>query len=333
MREFDYASPADVDSALARQAAEPGPGMRYLGGGTTLFDLMKLGVERPVGLVDVTRCAGLATIDAGRTEWRLGATATMNDVAGHPEVQRAFPALAESLAQAASAQIRNMATLGGNLLQRTRCGYFRGTPAYPCNKREPGSGCPAREGQNRGHAVLGGSAHCVATYPGDFAVALVAFDAVVDTRSPRGARTLPVAQLHLLPGDTPQRETVLADDELIVAIRIPRLPAARASVYHKGPRPRVLRLRAGLRRRWPAGRRRARDRRAHRPGRRGHPALARAGRRGVPARSLADPHVGPAGGRARLRRGPAARTQRLQGGPGHGNRGRRADAGKGKALT
>ncbi|WP_046115148.1 FAD binding domain-containing protein [Aquincola tertiaricarbonis] len=231
MREFGYAAPADVPAVLSRKAATPAA--RYYGGGTTLFDLMKLGVEGPVSVIDVTRCDALQTLEAGRSEWRLGAAMTMADVAADAALQREFPALAESLWKAASPQIRNMATLGGNLLQRTRCAYFRGTPAYACNKREPGSGCSALEGVNRGHAVLGGSEHCVATYPGDLAVALVAFDAVLELRSPRGPRTLAVIDLHREPGSTPHLETTLADDELIVAIRVPRAPATRASVYHK----------------------------------------------------------------------------------------------------
>lgn len=231
MREFSYASPADVPAVLSRRAATTAG--RYLGGGTTLFDLMKLGVESPTAVIDITRCDDLRAMNVGRSEWRLGAAMTMADVADHAAVRREFPALAESLWKAASQQIRNMATLGGNLLQRTRCAYFRGTPAYPCNKRQPGSGCSAREGLNRGHAVLGGSEHCVATYAGDLAVALVAFDAVVDLCSPRGQRSLPVLDLHREPASAPHLETTLADDELIVAIRVPYVPAARASVYHK----------------------------------------------------------------------------------------------------
>lgn len=233
MRDVDYASPSSVDAVLARRVSAEAPGLRYLGGGTTLFDLMKLQAEAPTALIDVTRCEDLRTMDLGRGEWRFGAGVTMSEVADHPQVRAEFPGLSESLWKAASQQIRNMATLGGNLLQRTRCAYFRGTPAYPCNKREPGSGCSAIAGANRGHALFGGSAQCIATYPGDLAVALVAFDAVLELRSPRGARRLPLAELHRDPGDTPHLETTLAADELIVAIRIPRVPAAKASVYHK----------------------------------------------------------------------------------------------------
>jgi len=157
----------------------------------------------------------------------------MSDVAEHATVQREFPALSESLWKAASQQLRNMATVGGNLLQRTRCAYFRGAPELACNKRVPGSGCAALEGQNRGHAVLGGSESCVAIYPGDMAVALTAFDAMVDTVSPRGERSVPVRDLHRAPGSTPHLETVLADDELIVRIRVPRGQVGRSSTYHK----------------------------------------------------------------------------------------------------
>ena len=154
-------------------------------------------------------------------------------MAEHAVVQRDFPALSESLWKAASQQLRNMATVGGNLLQRTRCAYFRGGPEFACNKREPGSGCAALAGQNRGHAVLGGSEACIAVYPGDWAVALVAFDAEVDAVGPRGARTVPLRELHREPGATPHLETMLAADELIVRIRVPRRPAGRASTYHK----------------------------------------------------------------------------------------------------
>jgi len=233
MRDFSYGSPDSANAVLARRAADEAPGLRYLGGGTTLFDLMKLNVEAPTALIDVTRCQDLRTIDLGRSEWRFGAGMTMSEIADHERVRSEFPALSESLWKAASQQIRNMATLGGNLLQRTRCAYFRGTPAYPCNKREPGTGCSALEGANRGHALFGGSPQCVATYPGDLAIALIAFDAVVDLRSPRGARSVPFGELHREPGDTPHLDTQLAPDELIVAIRIPRSPAMKASVYHK----------------------------------------------------------------------------------------------------
>ena len=163
----------------------------------------------------------------------FGALAPMSDVAADPRLVRDYPALSESLWRAASQQLRNMATFGGNLLQRTRCAYFRGGEPYACNKRTPGSGCAAIGGLDRGHAVLGGSTSCIAVYPGDWSVALVAFDAQVDTLSPRGERTIALESLHREPGDTPHIETTLAPDELIVRIRVPATPLGRASTYHK----------------------------------------------------------------------------------------------------
>jgi xanthine dehydrogenase YagS FAD-binding subunit len=156
----------------------------------------------------------------------------MSDVAADPTLLGAYPALAESLQKAASEQLRNMATMGGNLLQRTRCEYFRDT-SYPCNKRSPGTGCAALEGLNRGHAMFGGSSSCIATYPGDLAVALAAFDARVDVASTRGERTIALRDFHRLPGDTPQIDTVLEPDELIMRIRVPATPLGRASTYQK----------------------------------------------------------------------------------------------------
>ncbi|MDM0004666.1 xanthine dehydrogenase family protein subunit M [Variovorax sp. J22G73] len=233
MRDFAYLRPFGIDEAVQLMSKHQ-PGARYIAGGTTLFDLMKLGVEAPSTVIDITRIEGLRDIDASaRGELRIGALALMSDVAEDPVVLREFPALSESLWKAASQQLRNMATVGGNLLQRTRCAYFRGSPEFACNKRVPGSGCAALGGQNRGHAVLGGSDACVAVYPGDMAVALAAFDAMVDTVSPRGARSLPVRELHRAPGATPHLETVLASDELIVRIRVPRSGVGRASSYHK----------------------------------------------------------------------------------------------------
>ena len=233
MHDFAYLRPRSTGEAV-QLLVEHQPGARYFAGGTTLFDLMKLGVEAPATVIDITRIEGLARIDASeRTELRIGALAAMSDVAEHAVVLREFPALSQSLWKAASQQLRNMATVGGNLLQRTRCAYFRGGPEFACNKRVPGSGCAAIGGANRGHAVLGGSEGCVAIYPGDMAIALAAFDAVIDTVSPRGERTVAVRELHREPGATPHLETVLAADELIVRIRIPRGPVGRASTYHK----------------------------------------------------------------------------------------------------
>jgi xanthine dehydrogenase YagS FAD-binding subunit len=157
----------------------------------------------------------------------------MADVADHPVVRRDYPALSESLWRAASQQLRNMATVGGNLLQRTRCGYFRGGLEFPCNKRDPGSGCSALGGLDRGHALLGTSDACIATYPGDWAIALIAFDAVIDVAGPGGERTVPLSELHVEPGDDPRREHTLAPDELILRIRVPAAPAGRGSTYLK----------------------------------------------------------------------------------------------------
>ncbi|MEV4470848.1 xanthine dehydrogenase family protein subunit M [Nonomuraea salmonea] len=233
MRPFAYTAPATLGEAVSALAAA-GPGARVLAGGTTLYDLMKLDIETPHSVVDVRALRELAGIDtAGAGELSFGAGALMADVAEDPVLLRDYPALAESLAKAASQQLRNMATVGGNLLQRTRCGYFRGGPPFACNKREPGSGCAAIGGLDRGHALLGGSEACVATYPGDWAVALIAFDAVVDVAGPGGTRTIPLAELHVEPGDTPAREHTLAAGEIITRIRVPVTPVGRGSTYHK----------------------------------------------------------------------------------------------------
>lgn len=232
MRAFSYVAPDTVDATVAALRTAP-PGTRILAGGTTLYDLMKLEIETPPAVVDVHRIAELDTIDAGEGGLVLGAGARMADVADHPVIRTAYPGLAESLWRAASQQLRNMATVGGNLLQRTRCPYFRNGAEFPCNKRDPGSGCAALGGHDRAHALLGGSDACIATYPGDFAVMLVAFDAVVDVTGPGGERTVPLADLHVEPGDDPTREHVLAPDELIVRIRVPATPAGRGSTYLK----------------------------------------------------------------------------------------------------
>jgi xanthine dehydrogenase YagS FAD-binding subunit len=206
----------------------------FLAGGTTLLDLMKLDVLKPETLVDINALRGsspaIAPTAAGL---RLSAFASMAEVADDPNVQRDYPVIAQSLLLAASAQLRNMATLGGNVLQRTRCNYFRDPSWKACNKREPGSGCAALDGVNRKHAVLGTSAHCIATYPGDFAQALMALDATVETIAPAGARVLKFEALHRVPGDTPQTETNLTPGELITAFIVPRVPWTRRSLYLK----------------------------------------------------------------------------------------------------
>lgn len=233
MRNFSYLRPSSAAEAVSMQSAQQ-PGARYFAGGTTLYDLMKLGVEAPRTVVDITGIAEMHGIDTSSNKViRVGALVPMSDLADHPLVKRELPAISESLWKAASQQLRNMATIGGNLLQRTRCGYFRGSPEFACNKRAPGSGCSAIAGANRAHAVLGASAECVAVYPGDLAIALVAFDAVIETVSPRGRRSILVSELHVLPGVTPSVEHVLAPDELIIRLEIARTPVARASTYHK----------------------------------------------------------------------------------------------------
>jgi xanthine dehydrogenase YagS FAD-binding subunit len=233
MRPFAYVKARSVREAV-RAVADAGPEARFLAGGTTLYDLMKLDIERPATVIDLTGLRELRSFDtSGRRELVFGALAPMSDVAADRRLVRRYPALSESLQKAASQQLRNMATVGANLLQRTRCPYFRGGAPFACNKRSPGSGCDAIDGHNRGHAVLGGSTSCVAVYPGDWAVALAAFEAQVDVVGPDGERTVDIRELHREPGDTPHLETVLARDELIVRIRVPATPMGRASTYHK----------------------------------------------------------------------------------------------------
>lgn len=231
MNNFEYVRASaipDALSAVARQA-----GSRFLAGGTTMVDLMKCGVEVPSALIDITRLPGLDTIEAGPASVRIGALSKMSDVADHPGIRKEFPVLSESLWRGASAQLRNMATIGGNLMQRTRCSYFREPGVYSaCNKRNPGSGCAALEGVNRGHAVLGTSPSCIATNPGDFATALVAFDAIVHVENGK-QRRVPIDDFFLVPGDTPDVEHPLSSGELIVAVEIPTSAALRRSHYLK----------------------------------------------------------------------------------------------------
>jgi xanthine dehydrogenase YagS FAD-binding subunit len=227
MNRFDYVRPATVREAVAA-AAEPGAA--YLAAGTNLLDLMKGGVSAPTRLVDVTHLPGLDRIetlpDGGA---RIGALVRNADLAHDHDFARRCPAVAEALLSGASAQLRNAATVGGNLVQRTRCAYFY-DPASACNKRQPGAGCDARGGDNRLHAILGWSASCIATHPSDFCVALTALDAVVEIEGKTGRREVPLEMFHLLPGDTPSQETVLAPGEMIVAVRLP--PAAGQFAAH-----------------------------------------------------------------------------------------------------
>lgn len=233
MHPFTYIKPATAADAV-RAIAAAGPGARFLAGGTALYDLMKLNVEKPASIVDINSLAELGGFDtSGPSELVFGALARMSDVAADGCLARDYPALSEALWMAASQQLRNMASLGGNLLQRTRCPYFRGGEPFACNKRKPGSGCAAREGINRGHALLGGSDTCIAVYPGDWAVALSAFDAKVDVLGPKGERTIALEDLHREPGATPHVETALEFNELILRIRVTVTPLGRASTYHK----------------------------------------------------------------------------------------------------
>ncbi|WP_221354068.1 FAD binding domain-containing protein [Streptomyces beigongshangae] len=230
MREFGYERALDVPGALALLDADPDA--RFLGGGTNLVDLMKTGVERPGRLVDVRDLPldGIGTAEDGGL--RIGATVTNSDLAAHPEVRRRYPALTQAVLAGASGQLRNMATVGGNLLQRTRCGYFADV-TKPCNKRVPGSGCPAIEGEHHNHAVLGASGHCVATHPSDLGVALTAFDAVVTYETPGGPGELPLTEFYLPVGDTPHLETALPPGALITGVTLPPAPVAAASRYRK----------------------------------------------------------------------------------------------------
>ncbi|MDQ8728071.1 xanthine dehydrogenase family protein subunit M [Bradyrhizobium sp. LHD-71] len=218
MKTFDYVRPSTVVDAIAAAAA---PGAAYLAAGTNLLDLMKGGVVSPKRLVDVTRLPGLDRIERlpdGGT--RIGALVRNADLAHDSEFAKSYPAVAEALLSGASAQLRNAATVGGNLMQRTRCSYFYDA-ASACNKRSPGAGCDAREGENRLHAVLGWSDACIATHPSDFCVPLVALDAVVEIEGRDGGREIPVQFFHRLPGDAPERDSVLEPGELIVAVRLP----------------------------------------------------------------------------------------------------------------
>jgi len=231
VRPFAYARPASAAEAVAAVAAHDGRAA-FLGGGTNLVDLMKLGVAEPAVLVDVTRLPHGEIAETADGGLRIGAAVRNSDLAAHAAVRERYPVLAQAILAGASGQVRNAATVGGNLLQRTRCPYFQDT-SKPCNKRRPGSGCPARTGHHRDLAVLGHSEHCVATHPSDMAVALAALDAVVHVEGPGGARELPFVDLHRLPGDEPERDTTLRHGDLVTAVEVPALPFARRSAYRK----------------------------------------------------------------------------------------------------
>ncbi|HEY0384541.1 MAG TPA: xanthine dehydrogenase family protein subunit M [Pyrinomonadaceae bacterium] len=229
MNSFTYKRAANQAEAVREVAANKGA--KFLAGGTNLIDLMKMNVQQPNELVDINRLA-LKKIEKIPTGLRIGALVSNSEVANNKLVQEAFPVLSEALLAGASPQLRNMATVGGNLLQRTRCYYFMDT-AFPCNKRVPGSGCPAIPGFNRIHAILGASDKCIATHPSDMCVALAALDAVVRVEGPQGAREIPLTEFHRLPGETPEVDTNLQPDELIVAVDVPSSAFAKRSGYLK----------------------------------------------------------------------------------------------------
>src|SRR6185503_5732018 len=230
MRPFRYERPDDVARAIAMVA--PSPDAAFLAGGTNLVDHMRLGIATPELLVDVRRLTSTRIEDLPDGGVRIGAGTTNSDLAADRRIRRRYPMLAEAVLSGASGQLRNVATVGGNLLQRTRCVYFQDLTT-PCNKRAPGAGCSARGGFERDAAILGASPACVATHPSDMAVALVALDAVVCTRTRSGERRIPVTELYRLPGDEPQRDTVLEHGELITAVEVPPLSLAGSSRYRK----------------------------------------------------------------------------------------------------
>ncbi|MEJ7812382.1 MAG: xanthine dehydrogenase family protein subunit M [Gemmatimonadaceae bacterium] len=236
MERFRYTKATSIAQALEigrhAKTAQQGADVRYIAGGTTLLDLMKLDVERPVRLVDINRL-GLDKVEKSADGGlRIGALVRNSDLAHDATVARDYRVLSEALLSGASGQLRNMATTGGNLLQRTRCMYFRDV-AMPCNKREPGSGCSAIDGENRALAILGISSKCIATNPSDMNVALAALEATVQVRSVSGERAIPFHEFHLLPGDTPHRETVLEPGDLVTHVTLPPPPAGATSTYLK----------------------------------------------------------------------------------------------------
>lgn len=234
MRQLTYTRARTTSEAISAFGGA-GTDARYIAGGTTLYDLMKLGLERPLHLIDISELDDAGRIDTSGERLFFGAGALMADAAEHTVVRRDYPVLAESLSKAASQQLRNMATVGGNLLQRTRCPYFRNGAGgvYPCNKREPGSGCAAIGGIDRGQAVLGTSEACTAVSPGDWPVALTALDATVELIGPAGPRSLSIADFYLLPRSAPHREFAILPGEIVTGISVPKTLAGRRSTYHK----------------------------------------------------------------------------------------------------
>lgn len=224
MKTFEFSRPADSATAVAAAAtsktAQQGADVRFIAGGTTLLDLMKLTVETPTRVLDINRLPFDKIEPTSDGGLKIGATVRNADLAHHASVRRDYSVLSQALLSGASAQLRNMATTAGNLLQRTRCMYFRDT-AMPCNKRVPGSGCPAISGTNRTLAILGTSEHCIATNPSDMCVALAALEATIHVQGAKGVRAIPIADFHLLPGKTPDRETVLEPGDLITHVTLP----------------------------------------------------------------------------------------------------------------
>lgn len=230
MKPYSYIRAQDVGGAIATLAEAPDAA--FLGGGTNIVDLMKLGVIEPDVLVDVRRLTSEQVEDLDDGGLRIGAATPNSDLAADRKVRTRYPALSQALLAGASGQLRNLATTGGNLLQRTRCVYWQDVTT-PCNKRESGSGCSAIEGHNKNHAILGASEHCVATHPSDMSVAMVAMDAFVNVQGPGGERRIPIEELHRLPGDEPQRDTTLEHGELITSVDLPPLEFLSNSKYRK----------------------------------------------------------------------------------------------------
>jgi len=231
MNRFSYARPGSVADALREVASSPAA--KIIAGGTNLVDLMKYNVERPTHLVDVSRLPGLKAIEETKEGGlRIGALVSNTSAAYDERVQERYPLLSSAILAGATAQLRNAATTGGNLLQRTRCYYFYDA-AVPCNKREPGTGCPAKDGVNRIHAILGTSEKCIATHPSDMAVALAALEAVVKVAGPKGERSIPMAEFHRLPGDMPEKDTNLGPDEIILAVELPEARFTKNYTYLK----------------------------------------------------------------------------------------------------
>ena len=243
MRNFGYSRPLEVAEAIGIEQRQADT--KYLGGGTNLVDLMKMGVEHPSHLVDITRLP-LTQIEERNGGVSIGALVRNSEVAAHPAIRQRYPVLSQAILAGASAQIRNMATTGGNLLQRTRCCYFYDPSYAECNKRTPGSGCAAIQGYSRMHAILGASDHCIATYPGDMAVALTALEASLVVRGVQGERSVPIEHFYRLPGDSPHIENELKPGELVIAVELPHGNRQPPLFLSEDTRPSIVRLRTGL---------------------------------------------------------------------------------------